>query len=73
MITQEQRNLRNAVVKHLRASLSKDADPHAEALVIAFGSVIEGVSVERALGAPGDWGYGTPIGDALFAHIKSIP
>ena len=71
MITQEQRALRNAVVEHLRDNLSEDADPHAEALILAFGSVIEGVSVERALGAPGSWGYGTPIGDALLAHLQA--
>jgi len=27
--------------------------------------MVEGKSITRAFGAPGDWGYGTPIGDAL--------
>lgn len=32
--------------------------------------VIEGKTIDQAMGAPGDWGYGTPIGDALFALLK---
>lgn len=27
--------------------------------------------LHRVFGAPGDWGYGTPIGDALLAIYKS--
>ena len=36
-------------------------------LVCVLARVVEGKSLDRAFGAPGDWGYGTPIGDALAA------
>lgn len=29
---------------------------------------VEGKDVHGAFGAPGDWGYGTPIGAALAQH-----
>lgn len=34
-------------------------------LVRVLARVVEGMTLEKAFGAPGDWGYGTPIGDAL--------
>lgn len=34
-------------------------------LLTVLARVLEGKDVTRAFGAPGDWGYGTPIGDAL--------
>lgn len=34
-------------------------------LLLVLARVLEGKPVERAFGAPGDWGYDTPIGDAL--------
>lgn len=73
MITQQQRELRNAVVKHLRNNLSDNPHEHADALILVLGSVIEGIPIDRAMGAPGDWGYGTPIGDALLEHLQSRP
>jgi hypothetical protein len=27
----------------------------------------------KAMGAPGDWGYGTPIGDGLLAALQQSP
>lgn len=30
-------------------------------------------AVHRAFGAPGDWGYGTPKGEALFALYRLDP
>ena len=70
MITQQQRDLRNAIVNHAREA-NPDLDSTTEALIIVLGSVIEGVPIERAMGAPGNWGYGTPIGDALLAYLQS--
>lgn len=70
MITQEQRNLRNAIVSHAHYT-EAELDPTIEALISVLGSVIEGVPIERALGAPGDWGYGTRIGDALLAYLQA--
>jgi hypothetical protein len=34
-------------------------------LALVLARVLEGKPMLRAFGAPGDWGYGTPIGDAL--------
>lgn len=34
-------------------------------LMRVLARVLEGKEIHRAFGAPGDWGYGTPIGDAL--------
>ena len=70
MITQQQRDLRNAIVNHAE-NANPDLDHTTSALIRVLGSIIEGVPVERAMGAPGDWGYGEPIGDALLALIKS--
>lgn len=70
MITQQQRDLRTAIVEHAAAA-NPDLDHTTSSLIRVLGSVIEGVPVDRAMGAPGDWGYGTPIGDALFALLKS--
>jgi hypothetical protein len=33
--------------------------------------VLEGKPLLRAFGAPGDWGYGTPIGTALISALRS--
>lgn len=33
--------------------------------------VIEGQNAVRALGSPGDWGYETPIGKAIYAVLKA--
>jgi hypothetical protein len=70
MITQQQRDLRNAIVEHAHAA-NPDLDHTTSALIGVLGSVIEGIPVERAMGSPGDWGYGTPIGDALLVLIQS--
>lgn len=70
MITKEQRNLCAAIVKHARTA-TPEIDSTTEALISVLGSVIEGIPVKKAMGAPGDWGYGTPIGDALLAWIAS--
>jgi hypothetical protein len=70
MITTEQRNLTAAIVGHARKN-NPDMDTHTQSLIRVLGSVIEGVDPIRAMGAPGDWGYGTPIGDALLALLQA--
>lgn len=70
MITQQQRDLRNAIVKHAEKN-NPEMDGHTTALISVLGSVIEGIPVERAMGSPGDWGYGEPIGDALLALLQT--
>jgi hypothetical protein len=57
---------------HLRAAiLAKareiDADSDTKELLCVLSRVVLGKPVAVAFGAPGDWGYGTPIGDALAA------
>lgn len=37
-------------------------------LLNTLARLVEGQSLYYAFGAPGDWGYGTPIGDALAAR-----
>lgn len=71
MITQQQRDLRNAIVNHADEN-NPDMDNHTRALISVLGSVIEGVPFERAMGSPGSWGYGTPIGDALLSYLKTL-
>ncbi len=39
-------------------------------LLRCLARMIEGKAVEKAFGAPGDWGYGTPIGDALAGRTN---
>jgi hypothetical protein len=34
-------------------------------LIDVLARVVEGKPLAKAFGAPGDWGYGKPIGDAL--------
>jgi hypothetical protein len=36
-------------------------------LLQVLARIVEGKPLSRAFGAPGDWGYGTPVGDALAA------
>lgn len=40
-------------------------------LVRVLAATIEGRSALRAMGAPGDWGYGDPIGDYLLAALQA--
>jgi hypothetical protein len=34
-------------------------------LLQVLARILEGRTIKEAFGAPGDWGYGTPIGDAV--------
>lgn len=69
MITPQQRTLAKAILDHATEN-NPDLDVHTESLIRVLGSVIEGVPVMRAMGAPGDWGYGTPIGDAVLEILR---
>lgn len=42
-------------------------------LALVLARVLEGKPVLRAFGAPGDWGYGTPMGEAVSAAIAKAP
>ena len=52
--------------KEMRTRNLGDAD--SDELIFVLARVVEGKSLDRAFGAPGDWGYDTPIGDALAAE-----
>lgn len=34
-------------------------------LIRVLARIVDGVTIAKAFGAPGDWGYETPIGEAL--------
>ncbi|MDP3850497.1 MAG: hypothetical protein Q8Q59_08345 [Luteolibacter sp.] len=40
-------------------------------LLNCLARMLEGKPIHKAFGAPGDWGYGTPIGDALIAAYQA--
>jgi len=44
----------------------EDAD--AAELLRILAKAVKGKDIRAAFGAPGDWGYGTPIGDAVAAR-----
>lgn len=47
-----------------KTSVSNEPDD-AKFLLKTLAHIVEGMPIEKAFGAPGDWGYGTPIGQAL--------
>lgn len=51
--------------------LEPEARDNAE-LMLVLARVIEGRSLTRAFGAPGDWGYETEIGGALAAAYRQL-
>lgn len=44
---------------------------HASLGLQVLAHIVSGKTIERAFGAPGDWGYGTPIGDGLRAMLST--
>jgi hypothetical protein len=49
--------------------LYRDLDQSAE-LVRVLARIIEGKSIHEAFGSPGDFGYETPIGSALYRYYQ---
>lgn len=45
----------------------RELDSDNAELITVLARVLEGKPIERAFGAPGDWGYNTAIGAALAA------
>jgi hypothetical protein len=45
---------------------------HNAELLRVLARVCEGKDLYQSFGAPGDWGYGTPLGDALSHAYKNI-
>lgn len=54
-----------ALAKALRDKADTELDSDAAELIRVLARVVEGRALGSAFGAPGEWGYGTPIGDAL--------
>lgn len=44
---------------------------HAGLSLEVLAHIVSGKTIERAFGAPGDWGYGTPIGKGLLAMLRA--
>lgn len=58
-----QQSLANAIRDKAETHIDTDVDTCELLRVLA--RVVEGRSLAQSFGAPGDWGYGTPIGDAI--------
>ena len=66
------------LAKAIRAAAEDMAENHPDPAAVTdnaellrvLARVIEGKTIDQALGAPGDWGYGTPIGEALYALLQ---
>lgn len=69
-------SLIDAAREFLRESDDEAAIEHARNirsaidLVRSLAKIVEGKSLHEAFGAPGDWGYDTPIGLALYEHYS---
>lgn len=56
------------LAKALRAKANDEVEASTYLLIIA--RLLEGKTLDEAMGAPGDWGYGTPVGEAVYALIN---
>jgi hypothetical protein len=54
--------------ERLRGSELGELGHDACELIRVLARIVEGKPMTRAFGAPGDWGYGAPIGEALSAR-----
>jgi len=69
----------STALRDLAAALSESIEsnatnltalPDIAELLSVLARIVEGKTIDKAFGAPGDWGYGTPIGDGIFAMLK---
>lgn len=56
------------LAKALRAHANDEVEASTYILIIA--RLLEGKTLDEAMGAPGDWGYDTPIGDAVYSLLN---
>ncbi len=54
-----------------KAAALHETNTDAAELILVLARVVEGREIHKAFGAPGDWGYGTPIGAALYQSLKA--
>jgi hypothetical protein len=69
--TKEQTAALRAVLRKKSETIRDATDADAAELIRVLARIVEGKSIYQAFGAPGDWGYGTDIGDALSALYKT--
>lgn len=55
------------------ACTDERARQDAAELICVLARIVDGKPLERAFGAPGDWGYNHPIGAALYAFLQEAP
>jgi hypothetical protein len=46
------------------------ADIDTTELLLVLARLVEGLTMPKAFGTPGDWGYGSPLGDGLLDGLK---
>lgn len=63
----------NLLAQALRSHADKVKDRTDAELIRCLARLLEGSTPYKAFGAPGDWGYDTPIGTALAADYASAP
>lgn len=56
-----------------KAETLSEEHPDAAELINVLARIVEGKTIDKVFGAPGDWGYGTPIGDGVFDRLKGSP
>lgn len=54
-----------------KVAINTRAMHQAYELILVLARLIDGKSVYQSFGAPGDWGYETPIGAALFEFYRT--
>lgn len=59
---------RDKLARAIRAKAAVDGDADTKELLRSLARIVEGGPVARSFGTPGDWGYETPIGQALAAR-----
>lgn len=69
--TKLSKTLREKAEEMRREAEAENISCHDSELILCLARMVEGKDVYDAFGAPGNWGYGTPIGDALMEAYNS--
>lgn len=60
-----------ALAKAIRTHADTIEDTHTAELLRVLARLLEGWTAYKAFGAPGDWGYGQPIGDGVMDMLRT--
>lgn len=63
-------NALSNAIREKAEQLQDAGDVDASSLLRVLASIVDGSPVPKAFGAPGEWGYGRPLGDGLLAFLK---